>query len=94
MEEYIYKDDVVYNSFYNNWIYFKQNNKLFKGQSERLFEHGVLKYKLKSKQEIKYGLLTQNPKIKKVIIDFGLPIIHHRNIYRYYKKEGLKCIGK
>lgn len=87
MEEYIYKEQVLYNPLRSDWIYFKQNNKLFKGRSKRLFDHGIMKYKIKSKQEIKYGVLTQNPEIKKIILDFGLPLIHNRNIYGYYKKR-------
>lgn len=87
LNEFIYKNDIVYESPKSDWIYFKQDNKLFKGRSKRIFERGSTMYLLNSKQEVKYGLLTQNPKIKKVIIDFGLPVIHHRNIYGDYKKR-------
>jgi ABC-type molybdate transport system ATPase subunit len=83
MDKIIPKEKILFNNRHNNIFYFVENKKLFRGKGNRIFQNGSLYYKLKIKKEVTYGLLTQNEEIKKIVSDFGLPIIHHRNRFKF-----------
>ena len=83
MTDYIYGDSVVYKHNKTDWIYFEQDNKLFKARSKKYWQRGKEIFEIKEKKEIFFGTLEQNPQIKKVIIEHGLPIIHHRKTKQF-----------
>jgi hypothetical protein len=76
---YISKKQMIYYNPKSKYIYFEKDNELFRGEGKRIFIQGSIFFELITKQKIKYGLYNQNENIKKIILDYNLPLIHNRN---------------
>ena len=83
---------VRYNHHRTNYYYFDDKGVLYRGKSKRVFVHGMgsakyLTLEMQTAEKVEHGFDWQNEEIKKLILNYGLPILPSPSGWREWEKK-------
>lgn len=82
--KYISFSDVVLDMTRSNFIYFKENNKIYRSRFKKDYKNNqILVF---SVVELLYVDLQLSDKVKDLARKYGIPVMHHRKISRVFGK--------